>query len=1209
MKTRTAWLLSFSSTLAAATLVASDPQIGWWPPFVPNVPIPEVQPAPPPAGTEELIVEGAECAGISGFRADWDRPIPLAADGAMTLREDYMKNFGAGPAADWRDPVRPGAIACDAVHRSLLVRFPGAAERIAAVLGQGKTIVRAELVLPYIGHEIFPPQTYANPPNMVSVCQKWAQKEPRWHAVAWALKRPWMADRELGPTYNAYINGAGYWAGFGAREAGADHVSTAFGPAPIHKKAPAGGLDTTPSLGDPAFGEDLGVHLLGPESVHKEIPVGRLDITASLIDPAFGENPGARLRRLADCGFLVRKWEAYDASFWEGGYEWSTGTGPRALLLGRPRLVLYLKQDGAAQAPALPPAADVRAMARELAGGKGGKPTAVYPSEAEIEGWIARFGPSKPEWMDSDAWQRAQQLWETDSPVMGQSPAAHGFPTNVAAYGQWLDALLTKAPRHWNHFDAAELGVIPFRYRGALPAPVLENLRLYWWAWLMPDREYSDLVQGYIGQAGFYEYYARTRDWRGNFSIYRTYCRQMGTMNFNHWASAGALFGGALLESPRVLAEGRHGLVEWPFKTWCWFDGSTQESIDHYYFTHTLASQKVFADFGPTVEDRLVGQAILAKTVGEIVSCLHPRLKRFTSSSGRTGIAYTLAVQDGLNHILHTLMPEGALTDFGRQTVGDGGVPAVGNDFPPGMVATLTLDGPWAPDWYGPAFAAKPIPYQMTANFKVWGNFGETPLWRRSFQARHYGVASLDLTQTVNPDTVPFLVHWHREDKPVETAEQLGVLIGRFGLNYTELLDTFRHESDAAGVVLRKKFNPNGYVGVQGGPTYSFQHRNRLIVLGSPAKGLPYERLAPAEVTSLQTTLGLLTLGTPSLELLVDGKPASAPLTLKSGQRIVIRDGVALVGIIPLSGTDLGRANEVEITVGGWPTEMQGHGMHASHQGIMAETLRINAYIYQGAPLPKDQWSGDRVTDAWSGFCIQAADTSEFKDAAAFDAHLATGRIDSAWDAAKRQVSLSWMLGSDTMACVFSPSAPIAQPTTNVFPSRTVNGKWPYLAPGLDRECDLSAMGDNGRLEKNGSVFEGKPGRKGSLLTDPVHGIYEAWNPYPEATPLALTLPGGARVETLGRVGITRVTAYLKENRVTLDGAVPADGRATVAALCGFAPGLKVQLNGQAATAATGQLDGAPVMFVALDGQPLPEAATLVGRLQELRAASANPGQ
>ena len=66
---------------------------------------------------------------------------------------------------------------------------------------------------------------------------------------------------------------------------------------------------------------------------HRDVRVTPVDITASLDDPEFGADLGVRLRRLADCGFLVRKWEVYDASFWRGTYEWGTATGGRGLLL------------------------------------------------------------------------------------------------------------------------------------------------------------------------------------------------------------------------------------------------------------------------------------------------------------------------------------------------------------------------------------------------------------------------------------------------------------------------------------------------------------------------------------------------------------------------------------------------------------------------------------------------------------------------------------------------------------------------------------------------------------------------------------------------------------------------------------------------------------------------------------------------------------
>jgi hypothetical protein len=57
----------------AGTLPAADEKTGWWPPFVPDVPVPAAaEPIQSPAGGETLVIEGAGCAGISGFRADWN---------------------------------------------------------------------------------------------------------------------------------------------------------------------------------------------------------------------------------------------------------------------------------------------------------------------------------------------------------------------------------------------------------------------------------------------------------------------------------------------------------------------------------------------------------------------------------------------------------------------------------------------------------------------------------------------------------------------------------------------------------------------------------------------------------------------------------------------------------------------------------------------------------------------------------------------------------------------------------------------------------------------------------------------------------------------------------------------------------------------------------------------------------------------------------
>jgi len=105
------------------------------------------------ASAETLTIDQVQCAGMSGFRAHWDCPIPVAEDGVRTQVDSVVKD--RGQTAVW-DGVKPGPLCFDAVHRSLLVRFPGAAEKIAEALAAGKTVEKAELVLPYLDEEIWP---------------------------------------------------------------------------------------------------------------------------------------------------------------------------------------------------------------------------------------------------------------------------------------------------------------------------------------------------------------------------------------------------------------------------------------------------------------------------------------------------------------------------------------------------------------------------------------------------------------------------------------------------------------------------------------------------------------------------------------------------------------------------------------------------------------------------------------------------------------------------------------------------------------------------------------------------------------------------------------------------------------------------------------------------------------------------------------------
>jgi hypothetical protein len=232
-----------------------------------------------------------------------------------------------GQTAVW-DGVNPGPLAFDAVHRHLLVRFPGAAEKIAEALATGKAIEKIELVLPYLDEEIWPqgrvdfPSADGYRYRMNWNCDKlYRERRPNWHAVAHALRKAWTPDAATGPTYNAAVNGAVYWKRFGASDTNEDRFPQELGPAEVSSYKPA----------------------------------GRMDVTAVVTDEAYGKTLGERLRVLADCGFVIRKWEVYDMRFYDGAYEFQVGTGPRAVLVKSPQLVVTWKPGGVT---AMPPSDD-----------------------------------------------------------------------------------------------------------------------------------------------------------------------------------------------------------------------------------------------------------------------------------------------------------------------------------------------------------------------------------------------------------------------------------------------------------------------------------------------------------------------------------------------------------------------------------------------------------------------------------------------------------------------------------------------------------------------------------------------------------------------------------------------------------------------------------------------------------------------------------
>jgi hypothetical protein len=145
------------------------------------------------AGLETVEISAAETATIDG--RSWDKPLV-------------------------------GGTTVDAVHRSVLLRFPAMAETITAALRKGNAIVRADLAITYDGYELIP-TGYA----YREVARKaWTEDPPTWHVQAWPLRKPWFADPALGPTFNASVNGRRFWSLYGAADPASDRYVDLLAP-------------------------------------------------------------------------------------------------------------------------------------------------------------------------------------------------------------------------------------------------------------------------------------------------------------------------------------------------------------------------------------------------------------------------------------------------------------------------------------------------------------------------------------------------------------------------------------------------------------------------------------------------------------------------------------------------------------------------------------------------------------------------------------------------------------------------------------------------------------------------------------------------------------------------------------------------------------------------------------------------------------------
>jgi len=741
----------------------------------------------------------------------------------------------------------------DAVHRFLLLRFPDAAEAIHAKLSDGHAIESAKVVLHYEKHEWLRVAGYRHRGYALK-----GQPGPKWHAQVWSLRRPWISDAEIGPTWNSAINGLAYWALGGARGRHQDR-----------SEAP-----------------------LGKAGLWPEHPVGEVDVTAVLTSGASGTTMGQRLRQMADCGFLVQKAELSEFSRGEK----ATVIGCNRMWVRSPELVVVLKRGAKAEKPApLPPAADVRALASKLtAEGPLGLPPTRMPTNLAALAAAHRTKPAgMPDWM----WQRVRELRELRTPTDERYAEARLFDQLGSGRREDYDAameLILRSPPGWfmghSHLDF----VIPLlEYDDLLPEVVRYHLRKFSESrWLPPYDEVA--LQTRVGYHG-----------------------GMGTFNHQNQFRHEALLVGELLGMTDLAIHGRRNLSLLN-RQMIFSDGTIQERGDSFYLGISLGTLGCARKYSTDPLTRLKADIGAEKVIFECNATYHPGLRRRVSRvSRRYRIEDLVLAQDVPRGILHTLSKKGVLIETDKlylypdaalaarlaagekldrhqrsQALGTRTV-----NFHACRPDRVALLAPWGAEWEANVTDRKPLPF-LTVSTDYVRALLKDPIYNVTYLTRNYGLASVNLDHGVE---WPMVAAWRRADRDVAHLEDVGLL---WLWTYTNgQLSNFAQHQEPRSV---RQSPLRGMV----------QHKGKLVHLTRPvdqAIAQPDLKDGIGRLSSRVLMYQYDQENPPRLS--VNGKRVEAfPASAKVGDVITLDEGATYVGLIPVPSTLMGQRTPVTIS-------------------------------------------------------------------------------------------------------------------------------------------------------------------------------------------------------------------------------------------------------------------------------------------------------
>ena len=414
----------------------------------------------------------------------------------------------------------------------------------------------------------------------------------------------------------------------------------------------------------------------------------RSSISRLFLTDLLARDPATRLRSLEQCGFLLRKIETYKLAL----------QGVRRCLRvdhadGRPRLAAVI-------AVALPPSLSRNELTKPSGDGAA---TAVVsagaPGDAGRPRWRATLGAPRIDELRQISGTPCEPLADIDGPKGYDTGADPRIARRTAPLLAGLGH--PGRPAHQSCLRRAPAGACSRSHESLLVGLAIPTCR--------PTSSPAERPKpSNIGSARM------THGAGGLRSFATATISPLAPPSFNHTAAMGALLGGALIDAPLAMGDGRHCLEHLLLRFWAFLNGPQRAEIRPLLPVHHLQRAEDVRRFCANA-DRPPDGTHPGRSNDPRITVYHPALRGFVAASGRAPTARrTGRAGDGIYGALHTVSKASMLKYVDHMALIHA-VQAVGARSAGAGVALQTLHSPWAPSWAAGLIDDKPVPFEETS--------------------------------------------------------------------------------------------------------------------------------------------------------------------------------------------------------------------------------------------------------------------------------------------------------------------------------------------------------------------------------------------------------------------------------------------------------------------------------------------------------------